>query len=529
MKFKFGLKNLRRLKDVSPLEIRPLTLLVGKNSSGKSSFLRTFPLLRQSTIIRSSAPVLWYGALVDFGNFETAVSDNDIQRDIVFSYVLSDVSDRSQRDNFYPSSFDEDVESQSLLPFTAGEVCVDVGVTGDSLSTRISRIDIKIDDLNLTGSIIVDRGTRVRSLIVDKFDVSTMLKETIDVVVTSALLPNFYIIREVSKIRRRYPLLSVLQDQAHSEIDRLMKVSLHGRVNDTNRSAYASVLLRMPALDEKNIQKAKTRVGGHSFATYCDQLVGPYPTLEMVEILRLHRLIRFFRLYYAAAEQISEIFRGVVYIGPARSRSERYYRYQELAVSEIDPDGTNFPMFLNSLTPTQIEGFSAWVKNLFGFGVKISRKEGHLSINVEYASTYMNIVDTGYGVSQILPVLGQIWWTVFGAARRPGERDAILTIEQPELHLHPAHQSLLADALTSVLEVEQRRKTSFIIETHSESLINRLGSLIYQGKLDKDKVSILIFEDDPDAAGTIYAKVARFEDGGILANWPYGFFGAEAK
>jgi hypothetical protein len=107
MKFKFGLKNLRRLKAIDPVEIRPLTLLVGKNSSGKSSFLRTFPLLRQSTIIRSSAPVLWYGALVDFGNFATAVSDNDTERDIVFSYVLSDISDRNQRDNYYHGSFDD--------------------------------------------------------------------------------------------------------------------------------------------------------------------------------------------------------------------------------------------------------------------------------------------------------------------------------------------------------------------------------------------------------------------------------------
>jgi hypothetical protein len=70
---------------------------------------------------------------VDFGNFETAVSDNDTQRDIVFSYVLSDVSDRSQRDAFYHVPFDDDVEPQSFLPFTTSEICVDVGVTGDSL------------------------------------------------------------------------------------------------------------------------------------------------------------------------------------------------------------------------------------------------------------------------------------------------------------------------------------------------------------------------------------------------------------
>ena len=119
----------------------------------------------------------------------------------------------------------------------------------------------------------------------------------------------------------------------------------------------------------------------------------------------------------------------------------------------------------------QISRFSRWVKDLFGFGVAISRKEGHLSINVEYTGSTMNIVDTGYGVSQILPVLGQIWWTVFSPVRQPIERDSILAIEQPELHLHPAHQALLADAIASVLnDSNNKRAVSFLIETHSEAL-----------------------------------------------------------
>jgi hypothetical protein len=369
----------------------------------------------------------------------------------------------------------------------------------------------------------------VRSIIVDGLDISSVIKEPVDVAVTSALLPSFYIVREITKIRRRLSLLSVIQEYVHTEITRLMKTSLHGRVSDKTRSSYAGIILRMPELDAKNVEKAKSRVSGHSFSNYCDQLIGERPTKEMCEIIKLHRAVRFFRLYAAAAEQVSEIFRGVVYIGPARSRSERYYRYQELAVSEIDPDGTNFPMFLNSLHPAQMERFSDWVENLFGFGVNVSRKEGHLSINVEYATKSMNIVDTGYGVSQILPVSGQIWWTVFGAARYPSERNAILAIEQPELHLHPAHQSLLADAITSVLGSEQKRKISFIVETHSEALINRLGSMVYDKILDKTAVSLLIFEDSSEVDNTTITREARFEEGGNLVNWPYGFFSADPK
>jgi predicted ATPase len=163
-----------------------------------------------------------------------------------------------------------------------------------------------------------------------------------------------------------------------------------------------------------------------------------------------------------------------------------------LAVSEIDPDGKNFPMFLNSLANYQINNFSRWIQQLFGYGLEVERQAGggHMSINLVARGVTSNIVDTGYGISQILPVLGQIWW----ARNRPtlaAEESplTLLAIEQPELHLHPAHQALLADALVgeikgaSVAPASENR-LNFLIETHSETLLNRLGELVSRGRID---------------------------------------------
>ena len=41
-------KNLRSLKDTKEIGIKKINILVGGNSSGKSTFLRIFPLLKQS-------------------------------------------------------------------------------------------------------------------------------------------------------------------------------------------------------------------------------------------------------------------------------------------------------------------------------------------------------------------------------------------------------------------------------------------------------------------------------------------------
>ena len=64
------LRSIRSLSDTGFVELRPLTILVGRNSSGKSTFLRILPLLRQSVEARTTGPIQWYGDYVDFGGFE---------------------------------------------------------------------------------------------------------------------------------------------------------------------------------------------------------------------------------------------------------------------------------------------------------------------------------------------------------------------------------------------------------------------------------------------------------------------------
>lgn len=85
---KIGFKNLRALKDTGDIPIKPLTVLLGNNSSGKSTFLRTFPLLKQSIETRTTGPLLWYGRFVDFGDFSNALTDKNSDDFIEFNYEL---------------------------------------------------------------------------------------------------------------------------------------------------------------------------------------------------------------------------------------------------------------------------------------------------------------------------------------------------------------------------------------------------------------------------------------------------------
>lgn len=70
-------KNFRSLKDIDEIQLSPITILVGKNSSGKSTLIRSFPLLKQTVVTRKNEPILWYDKdFVDFGSFKESLNSN---------------------------------------------------------------------------------------------------------------------------------------------------------------------------------------------------------------------------------------------------------------------------------------------------------------------------------------------------------------------------------------------------------------------------------------------------------------------
>ncbi|WP_028879432.1 AAA family ATPase [Terasakiella pusilla] len=104
MKLSYSVKNLRRLVSTPEIEIKPITILLGRNSVGKSSFLRSLPLIRQTLETKTSAPILWYGDYVDFGNYKSAVNNNDTDKDIVFTFKFNDYS-AVVSSNIYPAFY----------------------------------------------------------------------------------------------------------------------------------------------------------------------------------------------------------------------------------------------------------------------------------------------------------------------------------------------------------------------------------------------------------------------------------------
>ena len=86
--FSFRLRGIKGFLDTGNIVLRPITVVIGQNSSGKSSILR-FPLvLRQTFLDNSLAPLLFYGKSIDYGNYEDVVFGHNTKNPVEFEKRL---------------------------------------------------------------------------------------------------------------------------------------------------------------------------------------------------------------------------------------------------------------------------------------------------------------------------------------------------------------------------------------------------------------------------------------------------------
>jgi AAA15 family ATPase/GTPase len=198
--------------------------------------------------------------------------------------------------------------------------------------------------------------------------------------------------------------------------------------------------------------------------------------------------------------------------------------------------------------PTQFQKINAWLgklktpyrlvpeRVLRELTIKLNNDDKYLTMTVEdllkdernfnsiprlldvRTQTYVTHRDVGIGISQILPVLV---YAYSGSGKT-------ICIEQPELHLHPRLQADLADVFIETSK-EENNGHRYILETHSESLIERIFTAIYNRELSPDDVSILYVDPVLNGNGSMVREIRISEKGELLDEWPDGFFDEARK
>ena len=182
---------------------------------------------------------------------------------------------------------------------------------------------------------------------------------------------------------------------------------------------------------------------------------------------------------------------------PVRSRPRRTY---DPARPVRDPEGENVPMYLSTTFFEDKKSWEALKDALEVFGrdaglfdeisVRALGTRGtepfqmHVRKYGKRAKGPMrNLIDVGYGVSQVLPVITELF---------RDDATPMFLLQQPEVHLHPSAQAALGSLFCRIA----RRQRQLVIETHSDHLLDRVRMDVRDGRseLKPEDVSILFFE-----------------------------------
>lgn len=533
------INNIRNLDFDDYLQLAPMTILLGKNSSGKSTFLRTFPLIKQTLEIRRSTPLLWYGNLVDFGSFDDTINkfSEESNKTIKISFKIKD----EVPSRFLTLKRKESTTSEKKIVETSVEISIMKKIDNE----YISKIEILRENLNFILNLNEKQeldSIKLNDTVIDnlKLKYNILFQELIPTEFhTKNSEKELYFEKEYiqEKIFKNFVEVFELDNEETRKIiqKKLSEVGIERfrGFNDESDISY----VRFPKIntllyfdkniafntDEDFIKKIKKIIPKHlNKINFSEDKIKKLKNLcLMLEIVEMLQYINI---------EISNYFKNTSYIAPLRATAQRYYRIQGLDIESIDSTGSNLPIYLKNLSLANQLEFSKWTEENFGFKLTFITNPGHVSLAIQQYNKSFNLADTGFGFSQILPILLQIWSRIFNNDKVIRRRlpwlennNLVFLIEQPELHLHPAMQATLIDVFIKAIKLGKKKKINikFVLETHSETIINRIGRHIIEENLESENVEIMIFENEKDKLEIIKTNITP---DGIIEKWPLGFF-----
>ena len=210
-----------------------------------------------------------------------------------------------------------------------------------------------------------------------------------------------------------------------------------------------------------------------------------------------------------------------IWIDPLRSKPQRIYEPKKINYSA---EGEHIPTVLRDIFLSKndlasekvIEELKAFGKSSGLFDdIKIDQyrksKDSPFSLIFKMKNKSLKISNIGYGVSQIIPILTEV-------LRQSNNN--IFLIQQPEVHLHPRSQAFFGQF---IFEQFFNSKKQFIIETHSDFIIDRFRLMIRKNENSSinSKVNVLFFESD--GKNNIVTKIDMDKSGNYPANQPKKF------
>lgn len=507
-----SVKNFRSIVDSGEIKLKPISIFLGKNSCGKSSFMRLLPLLKQTLESDVNEPLLWYGDYVDFGDFKNILPIDTVKDEIEVKFDLQ----ISPYSDFFLEERNEVFE-------------VNVGL---KIAEKYIK-ELEIDYFDQKVVVFFHEKKTIEKIIINDASFIFEKNEFVWEKNKNVMIPTVY----EKSFPKQYAMSMMYYYYYHHErspegflkdaIYNIFKIFAGDKMKDESKAKFFHDISAIQS--RKNLFTRLIRQKSFkSISQYFKER-----DIQDETFLRLNNLIVFNQLNFLIEginSKLNEIFENTYYLKPIRVNAERYYRVQGITINKVDADGSNLPMIFYNMSEKMKGQFKEWCIEKFGLFFSVETSEGHVSLIVQdLQGNKSNLVDTGYGYSQVLPIIVQLWLLKNNHGKlqknKKNHKEILLVIEQPELHLHPAFQSKLIEVFTALIQEMQEVNIAFkiVFETHSDTMINKLGTLINQGVFNKELVNVILVEKT-DKVST-FTQVG-YNDDGFIEHWPIGFMSA---
>ncbi len=162
-----------------------------------------------------------------------------------------------------------------------------------------------------------------------------------------------------------------------------------------------------------------------------------------------------------------------------------------------------------------IDQVSAWMTEISP-GIKVNAQVIPLiekaKLEISYSGERLDLepflpVNVGFGIPYVLPLIVEL--LVSG-------KESLLLIENPESHLHPKGQTMIAKLISLAAE----NGAQIICESHSDHVINGVRVAAKHGLVDNKKIGITFFSKDDDQVTKV--NQIYVDDKGNLSDYPAG-------
>ena len=389
------LRNFKAFEDTGDIEIKPITVIAGPNSGGKSSILQSLLLLKQTLDAHPDTSLSLDGRFLHYSGFSDLTFGKPPLSacNVSFSFGLETLLPRDMAPIYFPSLGLPD-ESEGFLDLT----------TRIELSFRYRKRDGK-------GSVLLD-----------SFEISSAMQERKGPYLSGALdkrnssrykvsmtgegteLPSRFQGRQIEDIIVRYFIPSLLalkvtpKESGHPHLLSLppiFTIPFHGLEHEIEDNLqYLGPLREKPQRAYLHSGNTLTEIG--ESGQYAAQILWMEKDSRVEYLPTLGQETQTVTLM----EAVNHAFQKLGMLQPVDVRTEKSMVYQIL------------------------------------FGLPGPR-----------SPKVVTIADVGFGVSQLLPILV--------LALRSSE-SSLLLLEQPEIHLHPKLQANLADFFLTLAEQGKR-------------------------------------------------------------------------